>query len=368
MTSISNGNTTGANAPTIRADSPTGSYCQCTDGSYQLDFNLTSNAISINTTLLHYDNEFTTNCTGTNANSMSNEQRDACFNYRDNSEIICGAFGFAFQGQMALNLANGSLSGNIKRPAVLKRVFNTSLDVSENQVDGRYFIQPAALPGTDDLTEYLPGMFSNLTASLIPDFNVTFITSAFVKESGQRWVYKGMTLVYVYVPSLALVLGVMAYALYCIRQNGSRVMESDFSTLLTTTRNDEMDRVYDSAKDFGDLLTMRIVFTKEGAFRAAKGDGEAGAGADEIVNGTSNGNGNGNGTSSGGNGRKDQPDHLVSPTEYKSPTGYRSSFSDFKSSSSPNQTPTPTPGPTELQYQFGPNSPGLSPNQYAARP
>lgn len=246
----------GSHAPTFETlGARTGSSCQCQDGKYETRFTYKENLITLDTTL-SYTNSFTNNCTA-NLFPLSYE----CLNYGINALATCQDFAFALQGSLSVDLTNGRSSNSNFRPLILEKIGSYSTNTSG---DGNVYFKPKFANLTQALLEY----FSNLTVSLIPWLNGTTEMDIEVLDSGSLWDYDPYQLWEVYAPALGAVFLAVLYGLFCIHANSEtgRGMDSKFSTLLKTTRNQQLDEMYQKAGDFDNLLRSRLVYAKRGHF------------------------------------------------------------------------------------------------------
>jgi hypothetical protein len=236
----------------VSSDPPTGSMCQCKDGTYEAEFTYANKIITLATKIISYSNKFTGTCTEVDSETASN----GCQNYKSNAIQICGRFTTPLHGQH--NITAGRPPGNLYDAVIYERLFNVSFDATG---EGNVYFQPKFT----NLSETLTSFFSNVTVGLLPKLNETATTSVEVLDSTRRWKYEPKTLFAVYTPALAAVLVIIAYGLYCIHANG-RPMDNKFSTLLLTTRSGELDGIYDTADDFNALMSKKLVYAKRGYF------------------------------------------------------------------------------------------------------
>jgi hypothetical protein len=233
---------------------PTGSICQCKDGTYEANFNYANNTITLNTTILSYRNAYTSNCTEGDPNVASSE----CKLYKNNSIQTCIDFTKKLSGVMTLDLAKGTGNDGTHSPLIVEELADHSINYDGN---GTIYFEPRF----KNLSEGLTSFFSNLTVSLLPALNLTADVPVRVRENRQVWKYEATALFAAYAPALAAVLAIAAYGLYCIHANG-RAMDSKFSTVLLTTRNGELDGVYEGADNFDSLMGKKLVYAKRGYF------------------------------------------------------------------------------------------------------
>jgi hypothetical protein len=236
----------------VSTGSPTGSICQCKDGTYEAAFLYSNNTIKF------IDFEDTALLSDGYANNCTNMDTSAeCSNYRDNAYQICVGFTQSLSGSMVLDLVTGRTSGG-KSPLVVEKFANYSLNYVD---DGITYFEPRYA----NLSEALPLFFANLTLGLLPGLGQIANITGEVSNNDQKWDYSAIALFATYIPALAVVLPIAAYGLYCIHANG-RAMDSKFSTVLLTTRNVEIDGVYDKADNFDELMGKKLVYAKRGCF------------------------------------------------------------------------------------------------------
>jgi hypothetical protein len=243
-----------SNPPTmISTDPPTGVSCQCKDGTYEANVQWYDYVPTVNTTIILYSNGYTSNCTDLDPTLVSTD----CNNYKTNANQLCGAFTQSLSGSIVLDTFSGRTSGP-KSPLIVEKFANYSLNYAG---DGVTYFEPKYA----NLSEALPLFFANLTLSLLPvlDQYANITVEEIIND--KRWAYDAKALFAAYIPAFAAVLAIVAYGLFCINANG-RAMDSKFSTLVLTTRNGELDAVYDTAENFDALMGKKLVYAKGEGF------------------------------------------------------------------------------------------------------
>jgi hypothetical protein len=260
----------------VGIDRPIGSGTTCTfrNATYAADFEFANNTRVVRTKVVQYGNflgQQSGACDEEEATEFhvlrsrgSRIDLSECVTYMVNTRATCEAFANAFSGQIT------DLLVPMANPLVLNELFDMKLP-SWDALRGGFQVTVGASFNLKvaNLSQTLMDLFSNVTLGIMTLRNDETIVIADTWSGQSVWVYNPKNLWLIYGPAILTVCLIGLYGIYCVHSNGVE-MDTSFSYVLMTTRNEELDMICRTASSTEGIKEYKLkwedgIFMPEGS-------------------------------------------------------------------------------------------------------